>query len=333
MRGWHGQESEDAEPLGRGPAVVAVGVFDGVHRGHQEVLRRAGGHARRLGLPVVAVTFDPHPLAVLRPEAVPDALTTVRRRVELLRAHGAAEVDVLPFTPELARTPPDEFAAGVLADRWHAAAVVVGADFRFGHRAAGDVDELRTLGEKYHFTVDAVPLLGDPEPVSSNRVRAAVARGDVAGAAADLGREHRLEGVVVHGAARGRELLGFPTANLSGTPGAAVPADGVYAGWLSLLPEERGGAGARAESRWPAAVSVGTNPQFDGTVRTVEAYALDRDDLDLYGRAVAVEFTARIRGQQRFDSVDALIAAMDRDVDRAREILSRGQAPGDPDSP
>ncbi|MFC7329538.1 bifunctional riboflavin kinase/FAD synthetase [Marinactinospora rubrisoli] len=334
MRGWHGQEAADGEPS-RGPAVVAVGVFDGVHRGHQAVLRRAGEHARRLGLPVAAVTFDPHPLAVLRPEETPDLLTSVARRGELLRAHGAAEVDVLAFTPELARTSAEDFASAVLADRWRAAAVVVGADFRFGHRAAGDVGLLRTLGDKYHFAVDAVPLVGDPEPVTSTRIRAALARGDVAAAAADLGRDHRLEGVIVHGAARGRELLGFPTANLSHTPGRAVPADGVYAGWLSLLPEEEPGAEPQARfdrsqprMRWPAAVSVGSNPQFDGTVRTVEAYALDRDDLELYGRAMAVEFTARIRGQQRFDSVDALIAAMRRDVDRAREILTGGRPDG-----
>ena len=315
MRRWDGLESI---PSGWERSVVAVGVFDGVHRGHRAIVGTAAELGRELGSSVVAVTFEPHPQAVLRGTG-PSVLTPVDRRVELLGRSGADAVVVLPFTEELSALSPEEFARHVLVDHLHAAAVVVGEDFRFGHRAAGTVAALRDLGAEHGFTAHGVPLVSDDGgPVTSTRVRALLAEGDVAGAAELLGRPHRVEGHVVHGAARGRELLGFPTANMDLVPGTAVPGDGVYAGWMARL------GAAPEEARWPAAISVGTNPTFDGAERTVEAYALDRDDLELYGVPVAVEFTVHIRGQERFDSVDERVHAMNRDVDRCRKVLVGG---------
>ncbi|MUL42091.1 bifunctional riboflavin kinase/FAD synthetase [Streptomonospora sp. PA3] len=314
MRTWHGLEEV---PRDWGRSVVTIGVFDGVHRGHQAIVRTAAERARGLGLPVVVVTFDPHPDAVVRGGEPPAVLTPHPRRAELLGEYGADAVCVLPFTAELSRLEAEEFVRRVLVEGLGAAAVVVGEDFRFGCRAAGSVETLRTLGEKYDFTAEGLPLVAAADTLTSTRIRACLEAGDVEGARSALGRPHRVEGLVVHGAARGRELLGFPTANLDCAPGTAVPADGVYAGRMLLLEAEPG-----AESAWPAAVSVGTNPTFEGAARTVEGYALDRDDLALYGRRVAIEFTHRIRGQLRFDSVEELIAAMARDVDRARELAA-----------
>jgi len=194
---------------------------------------------------------------------------------------------------------------------------VVGEDFRFGHKAAGDVPLLAQLGEKYDFTAEGVPLLvTDGVTMSSTHIRERLAAGDVAGAAAALGRPHRVEGVVVRGHMRGR-ALGFPTANLETPPHTATPADGVYAGWLVSLDLD----GAEV-TRWPAAISVGTNPTFGGTDRTVEAYALDRDDLDLYGTHAAIEFIARLRGNDKFDSVQALVAQMREDVEEVRSLTA-----------
>lgn len=315
MRRWDGLEDI---PSDWGRSVVAVGVFDGVHRGHQAILASAVAHGRDLGLPVVVVTFDPHPQCVLR-GVTPPVLNPVERRVALLDAHDADAVCVLPFTKELSSLSAEEFVQRVLVDRLHAAAVVVGEDFRFGHRAAGDVAVLAELGEKYDFTADGVRLVAEGDTITSTRIRSLLDEGDVATAAALLGRPHRVTGEIVHGAARGRELLGFPTANMDLPPGTAVPGDGVYAGWLSRVDLVEG-----QESRWPAAISVGTNPTFDGAERTVEAYALDRDDLELYGLRMAVDFTAHIRGQERFDSIDELIVAMRRDVDRCRDVLGSG---------
>jgi riboflavin kinase/FMN adenylyltransferase len=288
-------------------SVVALGVFDGVHRGHRLIVARAVAAARERGLPTVVVSFDPHPAAVLRPDSAPLMLTTLERRLALLRSVGADEVVVLPFTGELSQRTPTEFAQAVLRDRLHAELVVVGASWRFGHKAAGDVALLRELG----FDVDGVELLRDDEVVSSSGIRAMIAAGDVTGAAAALDRPHLVEGPVVRGDARGREL-GYPTANVELDPGIAVPADGVYAGWLV----RDGGEG----SRLPAAVSVGTNPTFDGTERRVEAYVLDAE-LDLYDEPVAVEFVARLRRMVRFDGTDPLVEAMARDVEATRTAL------------
>jgi riboflavin kinase / FMN adenylyltransferase len=329
-----------------GPSVATIGFFDGVHRGHQRIVARAATAARDLRLPLVVVTFDPHPAEVIRPGSHPAMLCSLRRRAQLLGELGADAVCVLEFTLDFSRLSPEEFVRAVLADRLHTRRVVVGENFRFGHRAAGDLAVLAELGEKYDFQAEGIPLLAeDGVTMSSSAIRDLVAAGDVAGAARGLGRPHRVEGVVVRGEQRGR-ALGFPTANLETAEHTAIPADGVYAGWLASLdaegqetgrgPERRAGVGAKRgggkgrapgageAERWPAAISVGTNPTFDGRHRVVEAYALDRDDLDLYGVHVAVDFAARLRGMVRFDSVDALVDQMHADSAEARALVAIG---------
>ena len=314
MYRWQGLVEVPAE---WGESVVTIGVFDGVHRGHQRIVARAAELGRELGLPVIAVTFDPHPDEVTRPGSHPPFLCSARRRAELLAGLGVDAVCMLPFTLEFSRLDPDEFVRQVLVERLHTAAVVVGQDFTFGHRATGDVQLLAKLGEKYDYTVEGLPLLVlDGVTVSSTSIRALLAEGDVTEAAKALGRPHRVEGVVVRGHQRGRQL-GFPTANVESPPHTAIPADGVYAGWLASLGE----AGSET-NRWPAAISIGTNPTFDGQVRTVEAYALDRTDLDLYGLHAAIDFAARLRGTLRFDSIDALVEQMHLDVAQARDICA-----------
>ncbi len=313
MRCWQGLGDV---PTDWGRSVVTIGVFDGVHLGHQHIVGRAGRAARQLGLPLVVITFDPHPSEVVRPGSHPPLLCTLRCRVELLAGFGADAVCVLPFTLEFSRLEPDEFVRTVLADRLHTRWVVVGENFRFGHRAVGDIALLAELGEKYDFGVEGVSLLTeDGAAVSSSMIRGHLGDGDVAAAARDLGRPHRVEGVVVRGHQRGR-ALGYPTANLETPPYPAIPSDGVYAGWLTTLDEE----GHQTE-RWPAAISVGSNPTFGGRHRVVEAYALDRDDLDLYGTHVAVDFAARLRGMIRFESAQALASQMRLDVDQARDLV------------
>lgn len=317
MYRWYGL---DEVPGDWGRSVVTIGVFDGVHRGHQRIIALTAGVAESLELPMVVITFDPHPAEVIRPGSHPTFLCTAARRAELLDEQGADAVCLLPFTLEFSRLGPEEFVHAVLVDRLHTAAVVVGENFRFGHKAAGDVALLAELGEKYDFTAEGVPLLADDGiTVSSSGIRQKLAAGDVAGAADYLGRMHRVEGVVVPGQRRGK-ALGFPTANLDTFPHTAIAADGVYAGWLASLGED-----GHEAARWPAAISVGTNPTFGGQDRVVEAYALDRDDLDLYGAHVAVDFAERLRGMERFDSAEALAEQMHRDVDQARIITA---APG-----
>jgi len=306
----------DDVPSTWGKSVVTVGVFDGVHRGHQLIISQAERTAAELSLPFVVVTFDPHPDEVVRPGSHPPLLCTARFRTELLGRLGADAVCVLAFTPEFSQLPAAEFVRTVLVDGLHAAAVVIGENFRFGHRAAGDVALLTELGEKYGFTAQGVPLLTDQGvTISSSRIRDLLAAGDLAGAARDLGRPHRVEGIVVRGHGRGR-ALGFPTANAEPPPVTAIPADGIYAGWLASLDHD-----GTEQERWPAAISVGTNPTFEGSERTVEAYALDRDDLDLYGVHVAIEFVGRLRGMVKFGAANELIEQMRRDVSLARELL------------
>lgn len=303
--------SEVPEDLGR--TAVVIGNFDGVHRGHQHVVRRGHEVAAERGLTLVAVTFEPHPMAVLRPEHTPVVLTTLEQRAELLADAGADAVLALPFDRDMAAWTPDEFAEGVLVGRLHAAVVVVGANFRYGNRAAGDVSCLSDFGAGHDFTVEGIPLDGGPQVWSSTYVRTCLASGDVAGAAEALGRPYSIRGIVVKGDQRGREL-GFPTANVPATSERAVPPDGVYAGWLT-----RRDTG----ERFPAAISVGTNPTFDGVIgRRVESYVLDRTDLDLYGVEVEVAFAEHLRGMVAFESIDALIVQMRADVDRTRALLS-----------
>jgi riboflavin kinase / FMN adenylyltransferase len=304
-------------PSDWGNCVATIGVFDGVHRGHQRVIGRAVEIAAERDLPAVVITFDPHPDEVIRPGSHPPYLTSYRRQAELIAGLGAAAMCVLPFTLEFSRLTPDEFVHAVLSDRLHATAVVVGEDFTFGHKATGDVATLAELGEKYDFTAEGVPLLvADGVTISSTYIRERLNLGDVGAAAAALGRPHRVEGIVVRGQQRGR-ALGFPTANVESPARAAIPGDGVYAGWLYTLDLD-----GTETDRWPAAISVGTNPTFGEGARTVEAYALGRDDLDLYGVHAAIDFTARLRGTVRFESVDALITQMHDDVAQARTLTT-----------
>ncbi|KAB2809644.1 bifunctional riboflavin kinase/FAD synthetase [Pimelobacter simplex] len=307
--------SEVPSDLGR--TVVTIGNFDGMHLGHQHVVRRAREVAAEVGVDhVVAVTFDPHPIAVLRPEHAPPTLTTIDGRLRLLGEAGVDDVLVIPFSREIAGWSPQEFIDRILLAALHAKAVVVGANFRFGNRAAGDCNLLRAAGAEHDFVLEEVSLDGGPQVWSSTYVRTCLAAGDVAGAAEALGRPFTTRGVVVEGDKRGREL-GYPTANVPVRTGAAVPADGVYAGRLTVLD------GPDAGTTYPAAISVGTNPTFAGERESrVESYVLDRTDLDLYGREVEVAFADRLRGMVRFDSVDDLLTAMADDVARARTILA-----------
>jgi riboflavin kinase/FMN adenylyltransferase len=309
------------------PTSVTIGTFDGVHRGHRVLLDRVVADGADGFLPV-AVTFDPHPLAVIRPDVAPLLLTSIPHRMELFEQVGLGGVLAIQFTPELAEESAEHFATRVLAGTLNAAHVVVGSNFRFGHRAAGDVVLLTELGRELGYSVTVVDLepLDESRPpappdespdvmaVSSTAIRGLVAAGDVAAAAAALGRPHRVSGTVVAGDRRGR-ALGYPTANVDVPAGMAVPADGVYAGWFRA---------AQEPGRWrPAAISVGTNPTFDGVDRRVEAYALDAPaDYDVYGQWAGVEFVERIRGMERFDSVDALVVQMADDVARAGELLA-----------
>jgi riboflavin kinase / FMN adenylyltransferase len=304
--------SLDDVPADLDRTAVVIGNFDGVHLGHQHVIREARAAADAEGLRVVAVTFDPHPMAVLRPEHAPTTLTDLATRAGLLQTAGVDDVLALPFDRDVASWTPQEFAQRVLADALHAVVVVVGANFRYGTRASGDVASLTASGEELGFRAVGVPLDGGPQVWSSTYIRTCLAAGDVAGAAQALGRPFVVRGVVVRGDQRGREL-GFPTANVPTRELTAAPADGVYAGWLRRLD---------TGERYPAAISVGTNPTFDGErEHRVEAYVLDRDDLELYDVEVEVAFVDRIRGMVRFDGVDALIETMHDDVKRAHQIL------------
>ncbi|MDJ1132631.1 bifunctional riboflavin kinase/FAD synthetase [Streptomyces iconiensis] len=310
MQRWRGLEDI---PEGWGRSVVTIGSYDGVHRGHQLIIGRTVDRARELGVPAVVVTFDPHPSEVVRPGSHPPLLAPHHRRAELMADLGVDAVLVLPFTSDFSKLSPADFVVKVLVDKLHARSVVEGPSFRFGHKAAGNVDSLAELGETYDYDVIVVDLFEraeSGEPFSSTLTRRLVAEGDVRGAAEVLGRPHRVEGIVVRGAQRGREL-GYPTANVETLPHTAVPSDGVYAGWLTVEGEAM-----------PAAISVGTNPQFEGTERTVEAYAIDRVDLDLYGLHVAVDFLEYIRGQEKFETLDALKARMAEDVREARHLVS-----------
>jgi riboflavin kinase/FMN adenylyltransferase len=301
-------------------------VFDGVHRGHAELVARAVESGRARGVPTVLMTFDPHPMEVVFPGSHPAQLTTLTRRAELVEELGIDVFLVMPFTTDFMKLTAERYIHELLVERLHVLDVVVGENFTFGKKAAGNVTTLRKAGERLGFAVESVSLLAEQHQsesvtFSSTYIRACVDAGDVVAAAEALGRPHRVEGVVVRGDGRGRGL-GYPTANVAPPMHSAIPADGVYAGWFTVL-----GHGPRAGEvvpgeRYPAAVSIGTNPTFSGRTRTVEAYVLDTT-ADLYGQHVAVDFVSRLRGQKRFDSVDKLVEAMGRDTDRARAILAR----------
>lgn len=293
--------------------VAIIGVFDGVHRGHQALIAQARAVAGDGS--VVALTFDPHPMHVVNPEHAPAMLASIDDRVDALFDAGVDDVVVVEFTGALSEMSPEQFVDEFVVGRAQADVVVVGENFRFGHRAAGDVDTLRELGADRGFAVQGVDLRGDTTRYSSTRVRQALAEGDLAQVIEVLGRPFTYRGLVVHGDHRGR-TLGVPTANIEVTAERAAPADGVYAGWVRVV--------EGSCPRMPAAISVGDNPQYAGTQRRIEAHVIDRDDLDLYDAVIEVGFTHRLRGQEVFESEEAFIAQMQADVASARALAGGG---------
>ncbi|WP_111718285.1 bifunctional riboflavin kinase/FAD synthetase [Homoserinimonas sp. OAct 916] len=299
-------------PTDLGGTAVTIGKFDGVHAGHREVINQLEQVAAGRGLLSAVVTFDRHPLSLFAPESCPEALVGLEQKLELLASTGVDVTLLMEFTREFAALSPEQFVEEILVDCLHAGAVLVGHDFRFGAKGAGDVDVLRTLGETHGFEVhvidDVTPT--DGRRVSSTWIRSLMADGDVAGAGALLEHTPCVRGMVVHGAKRGR-ALGFPTANLSADLDGLIPADGVYAGWLIT-----------GDRRYPAAISVGSNPTFAGVApRQVEAHVLDETP-DLYDRVVDVCFVERIRPMVAFAGIEPLKLQMRDDVERARHILS-----------
>jgi riboflavin kinase / FMN adenylyltransferase len=314
---WRGLE---ATPGDLGRTVVTIGMYDGVHRGHQELIGAAVSRARAMRRPCLLLTFDPHPAEVIRPGSHPAILTSMDRKAEIVAELGVDAMCVLPFTPEFMRLSPETFTHTVLVEQLHVAQVVVGENFTYGHKAAGNIGSLTVEGRRFGFTVEGVQLAEDTSDdgdvtISSTYIRACVAAGDMVAAARALGRPHRVDGVVVRGDRRGRDM-GFPTANVETPPFTAIPADGVYAGYL-VTRDPRSGA---SRERFPAAISVGSNPTFQGSRRTVEAYVLDFDG-DLYGEHVGVEFVQRLRPMAAFPDVDALLVAMTKDVTETRAVL------------
>jgi riboflavin kinase/FMN adenylyltransferase len=292
-------------------SVVLIGVFDGVHKGHQLLLNRAKEIAA--GRNIVALTFDPHPMQVLAPDRAPTLLTTLADRVELLKIHNADQVAVLKFNEKFAAMAPADFVKDILVGQLSAATVIVGKNFTYGHRAAGNVESLIADGLNFNFTVDVQDLKsGEGEVISSSRIRNLVTSGKVEEARTLLSRPHRLDGVVVHGEKRGREL-GYPTANLGNIDGQTIPKDGVYAGWLTV-----------GINFWPAAISIGTNPTFAGErARQVEAYAIDQVGLELYDKSASIEFGWRLRDTLKFDGLDPLLVQMKLDCDQARSLTAQ----------
>jgi riboflavin kinase/FMN adenylyltransferase len=309
-------------PAGFGPSVVAIGKFDGVHSGHRAVLDRARVDAATGGARVVAVTFDRNPLALLRPEICPENLIGVHQKLQLLGETGIDATLMLRFDEQLANLTAREFVEHVLVGALGVRTVLVGRDFRFGRGGAGNPDTLAELGAELGFDVDVVDdvrAIEHGRRVSSTWIRELLSAGEVETASKLLGRPASVWGEVVHGAKRGR-ALGFPTANLSQELEGFVPAEGIYAGWLI---DEGSADGLRSGTRYPAAISIGTNPTFDDVpVRQVEAYVLDETDLDFYGHSVEVQFVSRIRGMVAFDGIEPLKAQIADDVEKVRAALT-----------
>lgn len=313
MKIWY----ELAQVPGDQRSVVTIGNFDGMHNGHRRVVASCVERAARRGAEAVAVTFDPHPTQVHRPELGLELISPLRDRLDAMAASGLDGTLVVHYDASVYSLEAEEFVEEFLVDRLGAIEVVVGQDFRFGRGNSGTVDTLRELGRRYGFDVTMVTDIEAPEGRrwSSSWVRELLEVGDVAGAARVLGHLHRIRGTVEHGFKRGREL-GFPTANLGGSIEGVVPGDGVYAGWLV-----RAVPGTQSAEFLPAAISVGTNPQFEGVERTVEAHVLGRSDLNLYGERIAVTFVARIRSMMSFDSVEDLLRRMDDDLRQTAYVL------------
>ena len=288
--------------------VLAVGIFDGVHAGHQQIIATA----KHLG-EVTVMTFDPHPTSIVAPERTPSQLISVKDRIELLKLAGATHVEVVNFNKDFSQLSPDQFIEDVLLGRFKAEHVVIGENFNFGFKAQGSPKYLSEVGPKYGFGVSIVKLQEERgSTISSTRIRNLIIDGEIERANELLTRRFYLKGPVVHGEKRGREI-GYPTANLGLTPLATIPADGVYAGWLSV-----------GESRWAAAISIGTNPTFPGVRgRQVEAYAIDQVGLDLYDQEAKIEFGFRLRDTLKFDGLAPLLEQMKKDCDQAKELTSK----------
>lgn len=310
-------------PKDFGPSAVTIGKFDGVHRGHEQVIEHLRLAAREGDLTSVVLTFDQNPLSLLAPEKCPVGLVSNAQRLSLLERSGIDATVMVEFTRAFSQNSPRDFVERMLVDTLHAKVVLVGADFRFGRFGAGNVAMLQNFGEEFSFRVELLETFelpdaatGDPRRVSSTWVRELLGAGDVRGSSAILGREPVVRSVVVQGAQRGREL-GFPTANLAPDAEGFIPADGVYAAWAVVDGQ-----------RYRAAVSIGNNPTFDGVPeRQVEAHLLgegdDDIDINLYGKVIEVHFVERLRGMVRFDGLDALIAGISDDVARVRALLPR----------
>ena len=282
---------------------VAIGIFDGVHAGHQELLKKASEFGR-----VVVLTFYPHPTTIFAPERTPMQLLPIADRIAQLKAHGADEVVVIDFTREFAALTADEFIDQILIQKLSATHVIVGENFTFGHKAEGTANYLQSMAKGFETTIIKLSE-NRGNPISSTRIRGLIFDGEVTRAKELLTRNHYLVGPVVHGEKRGR-TIGYPTANIGLDDLACIPADGVYAGWLTV-----------ENIRWAAAISIGTNPTFPGIRgRQVEAYALDQIGLELYDKIATVEFTERLRDTLKFDSLDSLLIQMKADCDRAAEL-------------
>ena len=288
--------------------VIAIGIFDGVHAGHQQIIANAKHNGD-----VTIMTFDPHPVSVVAPERTPSQLVPLKDRIQLLKDAGASAVEVINFTKEFSQLSADQFIEDVLVGRFSAEHVVIGENFNFGFKAQGTPKYLSEVGPKYGFGVTIVKLQENRgSTISSTRIRSLIIDGEIERANEMLTRNFYLKGTVVHGEKRGREI-GYPTANIGLTALATIPADGVYAGWLTV-----------GDVRWPAAISIGTNPTFPGVRgRQVEAYALDQTGLDLYDKEAKLEFGFRLRDTLKFDGLDPLLVQMKKDCDKARELTSK----------
>ncbi len=293
------------------PNVVTIGVFDGVHAGHKYLISQAKEIANKLGAVLTVASFHPHPVSQLRPDSFLGLLTEPNYRTHLLKEAGADRVEYIEFNQQVAAMSPDEFVDAIVLGQLKANTVVVGQNFRFGNKASGDVETLRILASKFGFDVEVVALAGDAQTWSSTRIRNHILAGEVKPARELLGRPHRLTGEVVHGDPRGREI-GYPTANLEVHNQLIIPVDGVYSALLITKDEVL-----------PAAVSIGTNPTFEGVIgRRVEAYAIDRTDLDLYGQVVDLDFLDFVRPMVAFDGLEALLVEMAKDIDKSRGHIS-----------
>lgn len=301
----------NALPLSDGPSVVTVGFFDGVHLGHQEVIRRTVEAAKERDARSLAVTFDRHPREVLTPGEEPRLLTTVERKAELIAACGIDALVVLGFTEGFSKIPAEDFVRDVLVGGLHGVHARVGANFTFGHRAAGTVATLRDIGEPLGMTADEVGLFAvDGRVISSSSIREALAGGDLAWPRTALGRRYAVDGEVVAGAGRGKDL-GYPTANLRTWPRLLLPGQGIYAGVAEV----------EGDRRHVAAIDVGTNPTFGTEPLHVEAFLLDFPDDELRGETLSVEFWQRLRDEVKFGSIDELVAAIADDVERTRAAV------------